>query len=103
MSPSSGSSNSSDASEIDELDYRSKKLSSILKKNVNKIEQRKSILDVVRSKAWLLENQVKQLEKDTKKFRNSLEGQPCSRRVLLLLLLLFSAMLIYLGLGSGRS
>lgn len=103
VSPSSGSSNSSDASEIDELDYRSRKLSNFLKKNVNSAEQRKSVLDVVRSKAWLLENQVKQLEKETKKFRNSLERQPCSRRVLLLLLLLFSATLVYLGIKNAST
>lgn len=56
---------SDSSSDIDELDYRSRKLTKLLKKNVAKTERRKSLLDVVRDKAHLLEDQVKLLERQT--------------------------------------
>lgn len=53
------------SSDIDELDYRSRKLTKLLKKNADKAERRKSLLNVVRDKAYLLEDQVKLLERQT--------------------------------------
>lgn len=106
VSPAStaGSSNTtSEASEIDELDYRSRKLSNILRKNVSRAEKRRSVLDTVRNRAWVLEDQVKLLERETRNFRNSLQRQPCGRRILLLLLLLISAVLIYFGFHNASS
>lgn len=59
------SSSASSTADIDELDYRSRKLTKLLKKNADKTERRKSLLDVVRDKAYLLEDQVKLLERQT--------------------------------------
>lgn len=89
-SPSSASASSSstyrdDSSEIDDLDHRSRRLTAILKKNVDKAEKRKSVLDVVRDKAWLLEDQVKLLERQTTAARKSLGRQSCRRKIIVLL------------------
>lgn len=91
---SSLSSISPSPSEIDELASRSRNLTKILKKNVNKADKRKSVLEVVRDKAWLLENQAKALEKQTKYIRNSLARQSCRRRLLVLAAVILSLFLI---------
>lgn len=97
ISPSSSSPSSSeydDSSDIDELDLRSKKLTRILKKNINKTEKRKSVLDVVKEKAWLLEDQVKLLERQTANIRGSLTKQTCRRRIVVLVTVILSLFLI---------
>lgn len=102
QSPSPSSSASSyydDSSEIDELDYRSKKLTGILKKNLNKADKRKTLLDVVRDKAWLLEDQVKLLENQTDAIRGSLQRKSVRRRVLMFAALLTSVVLVGLGIN----
>lgn len=70
-SPDSRSSSYDEYSDVDELDRRSRKLTEILKKTVNKTVTHKSVLDVVRDKAWLLEDQVKLLQHNASKLRNS--------------------------------
>lgn len=83
-----------DSSDIDELDHRSRKLTKILKKNINRTEKRRSVLDVVRDKAWLLEDQVKLLEKQTATVRSSLNRQSCLRRIIVFMALIVSVILI---------
>lgn len=71
---SSADSHTSDYDEyndIDELDNRSRKITEILKKTVHKMAARKSVLDVVKDKAWLLEDQVKLLKQNAANVRNS--------------------------------
>lgn len=83
-SPSTPSSYHDDSSDLDELDYRSRKLTKILKKNAVKAEKRKSVLDIVKDRAWLLDDQVKLLEKQTANVRNSLKRQSCKRRLIVI-------------------
>lgn len=108
VSPSSGSSYTSSAasspasryrdysstSDVDELDHRSRKLTSLLKKNVNRAENRKSVLDVVRNTAWQLEDQVRQLEKQTANVRGTLKRKSCKRRLVVFGALIVSLVLI---------
>lgn len=94
-SPSSSSQNRDyDSSDIDELDHRSRKLTSLLKKNVSRAEKRKSVLDVVKDRAWLLEDQVKLLERQTATIRGSLKEKSCIRRVIVFVALILSLILI---------
>lgn len=84
-SPSSIASSDSDyhdeSSDLDELDRRSRRLTRLLRKNINKAQARKSILDVVREKAWLLEDQVKILERRTSDIRNRLASRSMKRKI----------------------
>lgn len=77
---------------IDELDYRSRKLTNLLRKNVNIAEKRKSLLDIVREKAWLLEDQAKLLNRQTE-----LRSAGCSRlltKIILFLSLIASSVFV---------
>lgn len=94
ISSSASSSEYDDSSDIDELDLRSKKLTKLLKKNINKTEKRKSVLDVVKEKAWLLEDQVKLLERQTANIRGSLTKQTCKRRIIVFITVILSLFLI---------
>lgn len=86
---------SSGSNYIDELDQRSRKLTSILRKNVDRAERRKNILDVVKNKAWLLEDQVKILEKQTATVKNKLnDRRSCRRIVAVCVALVLSVILI---------
>lgn len=93
-SPSSQYKDYTSTSDIDELDHRSKKLTSLLRKNVNRAEKRKSVLDVVRNKAWILEDQVKLLERQTANIRGSLKKKSCKRKLLVLGAVIMSLVLI---------
>lgn len=94
--PSPSSSTSDDLSDIDELDHRSRRLTNMLRKNIDKTEKRKSVLDVVKEKAWLLENQVKLLEEHTANIRGSVTRQDCRRRIAVFISVVLSAFLIVL-------
>lgn len=83
-----------DSSDIDELDHRSRRLTNILKKNVARSEKRKTVLDVVRDKAWLLEDQVKLLEKQTANVRSTLVRQSCRRKIIVFAAVILSLILI---------
>lgn len=83
-----------DSSDIDELDHRSRKLTSLLKKNVSRAERRKSVLDVVRDRAWLLEDQVKLLERQTATIRGSLKQRSCMRRIIVFVALILSLFVV---------
>lgn len=61
--------------DIDELDRKSRRLTDILRKTVNRTASRRSVLDIVRDKAWLLEDQVKLLQNKTTKIKNSSNGR----------------------------
>ena len=98
-SSSPDSSYTDDSSEIDELDYRSRKLNRLLKKNVNKADRRKNFIDVVRDKAWLLENQVSLLEQQTKNAREALKKKSFRRRILMVGAFFSSVLLIGFGVS----
>lgn len=94
-SPSSNpSSYNDDSSDLDELDYRSRKLTKILRRNAAKAEKRRSVLDVVKDRAWLLDDQVKLLEKQTANVRNTLRKQSCKRRLIVIGAVALSVILI---------
>lgn len=88
-----------DSSEIDELEYRSRKLTDILKKNIDRAERRKTLFDVVRDRAWLLEDQVKLLEKQTKTIKSSLGRKSIRQRLLTFGAVMSSLILIGVGLS----
>lgn len=93
MSISNSSASDDSSSSIDDLNYRSRKLTKLLKQNVNKSEKRKSVLDVVKSKAWLLEDQVKLLENQTSNIRSGLRRQSCLRKLVVYGLLVLAFIL----------
>lgn len=97
--PSSPSSQHDDSSEIDELDYRSRKLNKLLKKNVNKADKRKHLLDKVRDKAWVLEDEVNLLEKQTKEIRQSLASKSFRRRLVMFTAIVSSVVLFGYGVN----
>jgi hypothetical protein len=88
-----------DSSEIDELDYRSRKLNKLLKKNVNKAERRKRLLDVVRNRAWVLEDQVNLLERQTKSIKESLASKSLRRNLIVFTAAISSLALLGLGVS----
>lgn len=96
------SSNSSrdDSSDIDELDQRSRNLTRLLRKNMNQTEKRKSVLDVVRGKAWLLQDQVKLLEKQAATVRDSLHRRSFRRKVVVFLSSVILLILVVTGLST---
>lgn len=61
---------------------------------MDKAEKRKSVLNVVKDKAWLLEDQVKLLEKQTETVRKSLARQSCRRKIIVFVALVLSLFLI---------
>jgi len=83
-----------DSSEIDELDHRSRKLTSILRRNANRAAERKSVLNMVRDRAWLLDDQVKLLENQTATVRRSLARQSCRRKVIIYAAVLTSIFIV---------
>ena len=95
----SGSSYNDDSSEIDELDNRSRELNRLLKKNINKADKRKKLLDVVRDKAWILEDQVDILEKQTKNVKQALKRKSFRRRLVMFGALVSSIVLVGLGVN----
>lgn len=99
FSPSPSSSQYDDSSEIDELDYRSKKLNKLLKKNVNKADRRKQLLDVVRDKAWVLEDEVNLLERQTKNIKESLASKSFRRKLVLVAAIVSSLALFGFGVN----
>lgn len=80
---SSDTDNSDDALDVDELDKRSRKLTKLLKKNINKAVSRKSILDNIRERAWLLEDQAKNLEYQASNLKQKLRQRTFRRRVVI--------------------
>lgn len=94
---SSPATSTDESSDIDELDHRSRMLTGILKRNANKAEGRKSVLDMVRDKAWLLEDQVKVLEKKAAIVKKSIDRNSCKRRLIVFGALVFSSLLIFFG------
>lgn len=101
-SPYSSSSNTSadsgyqqDSRDIDELDRRSRKLTKILKRNIDKSQTRKSIMNLVREKAWLLEDQVKLIEKQTSDIKNRLVSRSFRRKLIILIIAIGSIGTIY--------
>lgn len=78
----SPSTNGSSASDVDELDQRSRQLTRLLRKNLSKSERRRDVINKVRNKAWLLEDQVKLLGKQTEAARQALAKNSVRGKVL---------------------
>lgn len=97
---SSPSSYRDDSSDIDELEHRSRKLTKVLRKNIDRADKRKSVLDVVRDKAWLLEDQVKLLERQTATIRSSLNRQSNRRKLIGITAIVLSLTLTCIWLGN---
>lgn len=77
-----GSDNQDNYRDIDELDRRSRKLTKLLKKNINRAVKRINILDNVRDKAWLLEDEADLLENQGHSLRNRLKRRSMKRKVI---------------------
>lgn len=102
MSSASSSPSSSyhdDSSDIDELDYRVKKLNRLLRKNVKEAGRRKNLIDVVRDKAWLLEDQVELLETQTKNVKQALRKKSFRRRLVMFGAFVSSVILVGFGVN----
>jgi hypothetical protein len=97
-SPSS-SSQHDDSTDIDELDHRSRKLNKLLRKNVNKADDRKKLLDVVRNRAWVLEDQVNLLEKQTKEIKQTLQSKSFRRKLVMFTAIVSSIALFGYGVN----
>lgn len=84
-SPSTASptTNESSASDVDELDQRSRQLTRLLRKNLRKSERRRNVINKVRNEAWILEDQVKLLGKQTEAARKSLAQGSFRKKVFL--------------------
>jgi hypothetical protein len=96
----SPSSQHDDSSDIDELNYRSRKLNKLLKKSVNKADRRKQLLDTVRDRAWVLEDEVNLLERQTKDIRDTLASKSIRRR--LVVFTAFVSSIALLGFGVSH-
>lgn len=71
----------------------------MLRKNVNKADRRKDLLDVARDKAWLLEDQVKILGKQTKNVKEALQRKSFRRRLMMIGAFISSVVLIGFGVS----
>lgn len=89
-----------DSSDIDELDHRSRKLKRLLEKNLNKAQERSNLLEVAKKRAWLLEEQVGKLEKQTKRAKGALSRSRLRRQ--LVVFGAFMSSLLLLGLGVNH-
>lgn len=106
QSSSGGSSNDyrDDALDVDELDRRSRKLTKLLKKNMNKVDTRKSILDTVREKAWLLEDQAKIIQNQASNLKTRLQQRKYRQKVIIGAIALASlGSVYYIWHHSGQS
>lgn len=95
----SPSSQYDDSSEIDELDHRSRRLNRLLRKNAKKADDRKRLLDQVRDRAWVLEDEVNLLEKQTKRIRESLADRSIRRNLVVFTALISSLALLGYGVN----
>lgn len=84
-----------DSSDVDELDRRSRRLTKLLRRNINKATKRRSILENVREKAWLLEDQARLLERQTSDIRDRLASRSFRRKLVISVITVLSLGSIY--------
>lgn len=88
-----------DSSDIDELDHRSRKITHLLKKNLDKSSNRSNLLDVVKRRAWLLGDQVNRLEQQTIRAKSALGRKSFRRRLIMFGAFMSSVLLVGFGVN----
>lgn len=97
-SPTSSSSSSSlSSSDVEKVNDRSEKLTRLLKQNVRKSHHRKAVLDTLKDKAWLLDDQVKLFMKETANLKESFARRSW-RRILCIGMIILALVYIILSI-----